>query len=54
MIVCKGTQNVYYPRPAKRSGLICGSRRIRYYRGFLLVNAKAGSIEGGTGKQNRK
>jgi hypothetical protein len=40
MIVCKDKLNAYYPRPDKGCGLICGSRRIRYYRGFLLVSPK--------------
>ena len=40
MIVCKDKLNVYYPRPDKGRGLIRGSRRIRYYRGFLLVSPK--------------
>jgi hypothetical protein len=40
MIVCKSKLNAYYPKPDKGCGLICGSRRIRYYRGFLLVSPK--------------
>ena len=40
MIVCKAKVNAYYPGPTKGCGLICGSRRIRYYRGFLLVSPK--------------
>ena len=40
MVVCKCKHNVYYPMPDKGPGLICGSRRIRYYRGFLLVSPK--------------
>jgi hypothetical protein len=40
MIVYKDRLNAYYPRPDKGCGLICGSRRIRYYRGFLLVSPK--------------
>jgi hypothetical protein len=40
MIVCKDKLNAYYPRPDKGCGLICGSRRIRYYRGFILVRPK--------------
>jgi hypothetical protein len=38
MVVCNREQNAYYPRPDK--GLIWGSRKIRYYRGFLLVSRK--------------
>ena len=40
MVIYKGKHNVYYPTPDKGCGLICGSRRIRYYRGFLLVSPK--------------
>lgn len=40
MIISKGKLNAYYPTPDKGRGLICGSRRIRYYRGFLLVMPK--------------
>jgi hypothetical protein len=54
MIVCKGTQNAYYPRPDKGSGLICGTRRIRYCRGFLLVSSKAALPESGSGKRRGK
>ena len=40
MIVCESKLNAYYPRPDKVCGLICGSRRIRCSRGFLLVSTK--------------
>ena len=40
MIVCKGKHNIYYPGPGQGLGLLCGSRRIRYYRGSLLITPK--------------
>jgi hypothetical protein len=40
MVIYKCKHNVYYPTPDRGCGLICGSRRIRYYRGCLLVSAK--------------
>jgi hypothetical protein len=40
MVVCQTQHSAYYPRPDKGPGLICGTRRVRYYRGFLLVRAK--------------
>src|ERR1700758_5067321 len=40
MVVCKCKHNAYYPMPDKGCGVISGSRRIRYYRGFLLVSPK--------------
>jgi hypothetical protein len=40
MIICKGTSHAYYPMSDKGPGLICGSRRIRYFRGFILVSPK--------------
>jgi hypothetical protein len=40
MVVCNYKHNAYYPRPDKGSGLICGSRRIRHYHGFLVVSPK--------------
>ena len=40
MVVRQGTYNAYYPRPDRGPSLICGSRRIRYCRGFLLVRPK--------------
>lgn len=54
MIVCRGTHNAYYPRPDKGLGLICGTRRIRYFRGFLLVSPKAALTWEGAGKRDRK
>ena len=46
MVIYKCKHNVYYPTPDKGCGLICGSRRIRYYRGFLLVSPKQPSTSG--------
>jgi hypothetical protein len=40
MVVCQGKHNAYYPKPDKGPGLICGTRRVRYYRGFLLIRPK--------------
>ena len=40
MVICKSTTHAYYPMPGKGPGLIHGSGRIRYVRGFILVNRK--------------
>jgi hypothetical protein len=40
MMICKGKSSAYYPVRVKGSGLISGSRRIRYFRGFMLVSPK--------------
>ncbi len=40
MVICNSKHNVYYPTPDKGGGLICGSRRIRFYRRVLLVSVK--------------
>jgi hypothetical protein len=40
MIICKSTTNVYYPMFGKGPDLIRGSGRIRYARGFIVVNPK--------------
>jgi hypothetical protein len=47
MVIYKGTTHAYYPMSDKGPDLICGSRRIRYVRGFVLVNSKeSGPING--------
>jgi hypothetical protein len=46
MVVTGYKLNAYYLRPDKGCGLICGSRRIRYYRGFVLVGRKQPSAKG--------
>jgi hypothetical protein len=40
MVIRKSTTHVYYPMPDKRPVLMGGSGRIRYVRGFLVVNPK--------------
>jgi hypothetical protein len=40
MIVCKTTNHAYYPMSDRGPALIRGSRRIRYFRGFVLVSPK--------------
>jgi hypothetical protein len=40
MIVCKGVDNAYYPMRIKAPGLICGTGRIRFFRGFIVVRSK--------------
>jgi hypothetical protein len=44
MIVCKGSLNAYYPGPDKCRGVIFGSRRVTFYRGFLIVSPKERSM----------
>ena len=47
MIICKSTTNVYYPMFGKGPDLIRGSGRIRYARGFIVVNPKeSGAVIG--------
>jgi hypothetical protein len=40
MMICQGKSHAYYPVRFKGSGLICGNRRIRYFRGFILLTPK--------------
>jgi len=40
MVICRGTTQAYYPMSDKGPDLIRGSRRIRFVRGFVLVNRK--------------
>ena len=44
MVICKGTSHAYYPVSDKGPDLIYGSRRIRYVRGFILVNPKDSGV----------
>jgi hypothetical protein len=47
MIVCENMTHAYYPITSRLPGLIRGSRRIRYVRGFLLTNPKErGAVAG--------
>jgi hypothetical protein len=40
MVVCQSTNHAYYPMSDKGPALIRGSRRIRCFRGFVLVSPK--------------
>jgi hypothetical protein len=40
MVICKSTTHAYYPMSSKGPDLIRGSGRIRYVRGFIVVNPK--------------
>lgn len=40
MIIRKSTTHTYYPMSGKGPDLIRGSGRIRYVRGFIVVNPK--------------
>jgi len=40
MIICESTTHAYYPMSGKGPALIRGSGRIRYARGFIVVNPK--------------
>jgi hypothetical protein len=47
MIICKSTTHAYYPMSGKGPDLIRGSGRIRYTRGFIVVNPKeSGAVKG--------
>jgi hypothetical protein len=41
MVIRKSTTHAYYPMPDRGPNLACGSGRIRYVRGFLVVNPKS-------------
>ena len=45
MIICQSTTHVYYPMFGKGPDLIRGSGRIRYARGFIVVNPKKSGTE---------
>jgi hypothetical protein len=40
MVIRNSTTHVYYPMPDQGPGLTGGSGRIRYVRGFVVVNPK--------------
>jgi hypothetical protein len=40
MIVCENTAHAYYPVQSRLQGMIRGTGRIRYVRGFLLVKPR--------------
>jgi hypothetical protein len=40
MIVCESTAHAYYPVQSRLQGMIRGTGRIRYVRGFLLVKPR--------------
>jgi len=52
MIICKSTTHAYYPMFAKGPDLGRGNRRIRYARGFIVVNPKESGA--GTGSLIRR
>jgi hypothetical protein len=45
MIVCESTAHAYYPVRNRLQGVIRGTGRIRYVRGFLLVKPRAQNPE---------
>ena len=49
MIVRTKTQSVYYPVTGRRADAICGSGRILYFRGLVIVNTIRSKI--GVGKR---
>jgi hypothetical protein len=54
MIIYKGTTHAYYPMFGKRPDLILGSGRIRYARGFIVVNTKESGAETGWRSRQEK
>jgi hypothetical protein len=40
MVICENSIHAYYPMSGKGPDLIRGSGRIRYVRGFIVVNPK--------------
>jgi hypothetical protein len=54
MVICKGTNDAYYPMSDKALALTGGSRRIRYFRGFILVSPKtSGAVVGSRSRPAR-
>ena len=52
MIVRSKTQSVYYPVTGRRADAICGSSRILYFRGLVVVNTIRSNIDrAGVGKR---
>ena len=54
MIICQSTTHVYYPMFGKGPDLIRGSGRIRYARGFIVVNPKESRTEIGWPSRREK
>jgi hypothetical protein len=54
MIICKSTTRAYYPMSGKGPDLIRGSGRIRYARGFIVVNLKEPGAAKGWRSQREK
>jgi hypothetical protein len=54
MIICQSTTHVYYPMFGKGPDLIRGSGRIRYARGFIVVNPKESGTEIGWPSRREK
>jgi hypothetical protein len=47
MVIRQSTTHAYYPMPDKGPALMGGSGRVRYVRGFLVVNPKpSGAVIG--------
>ena len=50
MVIRQSTAHAYYPLPDQGPGLMGGSGRIRYVRGFLVMNPKpSGAVIGSRG-----
>jgi hypothetical protein len=54
MIICQSTTHVYYPMFGRGPDLIRGSGRIRYARGFIVVNPKESGTETGWPSRREK
>jgi hypothetical protein len=54
MIICQSTTHVYYPMFGKGPDLIRGNGRIRYARGFIVVNPKESGAEIGWPNRREK
>jgi hypothetical protein len=54
MIIYKSTTHAYYPMFGKGPDLIRGSGRIRYARGFIVVNPKESGGEIGWRRRREK
>jgi hypothetical protein len=55
MVIRQSTTHAYYPLPDQGPGLMGGSGRIRYVRGFLVVNPKrSGAVIGSRGRPGHR
>ena len=55
MVIRRSTTHAYYPMPNKGADLLCGSGRIRYVRGFLVVNPKpSGAVIGSPSRPEKQ